>query len=109
MIVLENNRAWYVSTLCSSLENAPLLTTSLQGAGVNVNYGTLDLVGCKFLGNSATNSRGDDIYTFSTVNIDGCPAGSSGAAGAALDTYTIGSGATITGEAKSYSCGACVR
>lgn len=70
---------------------------------------TLDLVGCKFFGNLAT-YRGGDIYSkLSTVNIDGCPAGFSGAAGAALDTYTSGSGATITGEAKSYSCGACVR
>ena len=71
--------------------------------------GTLDLVGCKFLENSAT--FGDDLYIGfggGTVNIDGCPAGFSGAAGAELDTSTGGSG-TITGEAKSYSCGACVR
>lgn len=70
---------------------------------------TLDLVGCKFLGNSATNDGGD-IYTYSggtVINIDGCPAGFSGAAGAALDTSN--DGGTITGEAKSYSCGACVR
>ena len=69
-------------------------------------YGsTLDLVGCTFLENSAT--YGDDIRNWGTVNIDGCPAGSSGAAGAALDTFN--NGGTITGEAKSYSCGACVR
>ena len=69
--------------------------------------GNLDLVGCKFLGNSATND-GDDIYTYlNNVNIDGCPVGFSGAAGAALDIYRID--ATITGEAKSYSCAACVR
>ena len=70
--------------------------------------GTLDLVGCTFLENSAS-YRGGDLYTYeSTVNIDGCPAGFSGAAGAALDTYK-NSWATITGEAKSYSCAACVR
>ena len=71
--------------------------------------GTLDLVGCKFLENSAT--YGDDIRTYGgTINIDGCPAGSSGAAGAALDidTHFFYSG-TITGERNSYSCGACVR
>ena len=71
--------------------------------------GTLDLVGCKFLENSATN--GDDLYIDyggGTVNIDGCPAGSSGAAGAALDTSNH-DGATVTGEAKSFSCGVCVR
>ena len=72
-----------------------------------VNRNTLDLVGCKFLGNSATS--GNDIRNFqSTVNIDGCPVGFSGAAGAALDTNTQ-SGGTITGEANSYSCDACVR
>ena len=70
-----------------------------------VNCGTLDLVGCTFLENSAT--YGDDMYNSGTVNIDGCPAGFSGAAGAALDTYR--NGGTITEEAKSYSCGACVR
>ena len=69
--------------------------------------GTLDLVGCKFLGNSATNEGGDMYNAYGTVNIDGCPAGFSGAPGAALDTYN--NGGTITGEAKSYSCGACVR
>ena len=66
---------------------------------------TLDLIGCKFSGNS----EGGDIRNYqSTVNIDGCPAGSSGAAGAALDTNTQ-EGGTITGEAKSYSCVACAR
>ena len=69
--------------------------------------GTLDLVGCKFSGNSAT--EGDDIAKYqSTANIDGCPAGFYGAAGAALETYNT-NGGTTTGEAKSYSCGACVR
>ena len=67
-----------------------------------VSGGTLDLVGCKFLGNSAT-IRDGDIRNWGTVNIDGCPAGFFGAAGAALDTYGI------SGEAKSYSCAACVR
>ena len=90
---------------------------------MSVEEGTLDLVGCTFLGNSATflgNSAtddgddiftddGDDIFIWSgTVNIDGCPAGFSGGAGAALDTDNDGDG-TITGEAKSYSCDACVR
>ena len=71
-----------------------------------VRYGTLDLVGCTFLENSANN--GNDLYNDGgTVNIDGCPAGYSGAAGAALDTGIYHG--TITGEAKSYSCGACVR
>ena len=71
--------------------------------------GTLDLVGCTFLENSATNDGGDiRITSGGTVNIDGCPAGSSGAAGAALDAFND-DGGTITGEAKSYSCGACVR
>ena len=75
-----------------------------------VGYGNLELVGCKFLENSATDDKGDDIDTYQgTVNINGCPAGSSGAAEAALDTYISSSFATITGEAKSYSCGACVR
>ena len=71
---------------------------------------TLDLVGCKFLGNSATN-RGGDIYSkLSTVNIDGCPAGSSEAAGAELViSIQTESGGAIDGEAKSYSCDACVR
>ena len=74
---------------------------------MNVYYGTLDLVGCTFLENSATGNA-DDLRNYGgTVNIDGCPAGFSGAAGAALDTYR--NGGTITGEAKSYSCGACVR
>ena len=72
---------------------------------MRVYYGTLDLVGCAFLENSAT--RGDDILYSGTVNIDGCQAGFSGVAGAALDTFN--EGGTITGEAKSYSCGACVR
>ena len=67
----------------------------------------VDLLGCTFLGNTATGSSGD-IYNYGTVNIDGCPAGSSGAAGAALDTSNH-DGATVTGEAKSFSCGVCVR
>ena len=72
-----------------------------------VRYSTLDLVGCKFSENSAI--QGDGIRNYeSTVNIDGCPAGFSGVAGAALDTAS-GGGGTITGEAKSYSCAACVR
>ena len=71
-----------------------------------VSSGTLDLVGCKFLGNSAT--FGEDLRNYeSTVNFDGCLAGFSAAAGAALDTDKYGG--TITGEAKSYSCVACVR
>ena len=66
----------------------------------------VDLLGCTFLGNTAPN--GDDISSYGgTVNIDGCPAGSSGAAGAALDTSN--DGGTITGKRKSYSCSACVR
>ena len=67
---------------------------------------TVDLVGCRFSGNSA--DYGDNIRNFGTANIGGCPAGSSAAAGAALDTST-GSGGTITGERKSYSCVACAR
>ena len=81
-------------------------------------YNTLDLVidflGCKFSGNKA--AFNGDIYisygggttNYIDINIDGCQAGFSGAAGAALDTNNPNS-ATITGEAKSYSCGACVR
>ena len=72
-----------------------------------VSWGTLHLVGCKFLVNSATDGGGDIYNNGGTVNIDGCPAGFSGAAGAALDASN--DGGTITGEAKSYSCGACVR
>ena len=74
--------------------------------------GTLDLVGCTFSGNSAAGFS-DDIYVDSgifsggTTNIDGCPAGYFGAAGAALGTFTFDG--TITGEAMSYSCGSCVR
>ena len=80
----------------------------MQGGGVFVSGGTLDLVGCTFLENSATNDGGDiRITSGGTVNIDGCPAGFSGTAGAALDTFN--DGGTMTGEAKSYSCGACVR
>ena len=78
-----------------------------------VTYGTLDLVGCKFLGNSAGNgdyAEGDDItYRGATVNIDGCPTGSSGAVGAALVTYNAWGSGTIFGGAKSYSCDSCVR
>ena len=110
IVVLENNRAGeVVSTLCSSLENAPwLLTASLQGGAVYVSYSTLDLVGCTFFSGNSAARRGDDIHNYhGTVNIDGCPAGSSGAAGAALDTSN--DGGTITGERKSYSCAACVR
>ena len=75
---------------------------------------TLDLVGCKFSGNSATGDGGDICNYESTTNIDGCPAGFSGAAGAELDTYNFNSFSgtitlTITGERKSYSCVACVR
>ena len=77
---------------------------------MNVEEGTLDLVGCTFLENSVNSAEGADIDIFqSTINIDGCPVGFSGAAGAALDTSISSSGATITGEEKSYSCGACVR
>ena len=43
-------------------------------------WGTLDLVGCIFSGNSATNGIGDIYSNYGTVNIDGCPAGFSGAA-----------------------------
>ena len=71
-------------------------------------WGTLDLVGCMFSGNSATNGIGDILNNYGTVNIDGCPAGFSGAAGA-LDTHIDWNGGTITGERKSYSCSACVR
>ena len=74
-----------------------------------VSGGTLDLVGCKFLENSADDGVSDDLNNLGgTVNIDGCPAGFSGAAGAALDTSNH-DGATVTGEAKSFSCGVCVR
>ena len=98
-------------------------------------WGTLDLVGCKFLGNSATNGIGDIHSNYGTVNIDGCPAGFSGAAaGDQLVTFNdencgyddgcygyyddyyydddssdFGTISTVTGEKKSYSCGACVR
>ena len=69
----------------------------------------VDLLGCTFSGNLATSYYGGDIYNnFGTVNIDGCPAGFSGAAGA-LDTHIDWNGGTITGERKSYSCSACVR
>ena len=79
-----------------------------------VYYGTLHLVGCTFLENSALltathvgEDSAEDIYIYgSSVSIYGCPAGFSGATGAALDTSAYGA---ITGEAKSYSCGACVR
>ena len=88
--------------------------------------GTLDLLGCTFSENLATISV-DDIHNNwgGTVKIYGCPAGSSGAAGAPLDTLNdyelddyaygydddgdYGDIGTITGEKKSYSCGACVR
>ena len=88
-----------------------------------------------FSGNSATNGIGDILNNYGTVNIDGCPAGFSGAAtGDPLvtfnddncegddgcsgyyddyygddDSYDVGTISTITGEKKSYSCGACVR
>ena len=67
---------------------------------------TVDLVQCKFSGNSAT--KGGDIYNNGgTVNIDGCPAGFSGA-GVALNTYN--KAGAINGEAKGYdSCSVCVR
>ena len=67
--------------------------------------GTLDLVGCTFLENSASYSGGD-LYNRGTVNIDGC---ASGYWGVGTDLDTSNDGGTITGEAKSYSCGACVR
>ena len=83
------------------------LTFASQGGGVYVVDCIADLVGCIFSGNSA--SFGDDIYLFlANVYTYGCPAGSSGTAGAALGTY-IESDGTITGEAKSYLCGVCVR
>ena len=99
---------------------------------------TVDLAGCSFSENSDTNG-GYDIHTnWGTINIDGCPAGFYGTAGAALDTYNGNycaygdyycgnnyydyyyddderydyenvDGGTITGEEKSYSCDACVR
>ena len=77
-----------------------------------VNEASLYLVGCTFSENSASYYSGediaDDIQIYdSTVNIDVCLAGFSGAAGAALDIFNYGG--TITGEAKSYQCGACVR
>ena len=82
-------------------------------------YNTLDLVtdflGCKFSGNKA--AFNGDIYisygggttNYIDINIDGCQAGFSGAAGVALDTRIDWNGGTITGERKSYSCAACVR
>ena len=75
---------------------------------MHIYYGSLHLKGCTLSGNSATD-RGNDINNDggATVNIDGCPAGFSGAAGAALDASN--DGGTITGEAKSHSCVACVR
>ena len=70
---------------------------------------TLNLVGCKFSGNSADYGI-DDIYSSGgTVNIDGCPPGFSGAAGAALHAFTPNGVGGINGEEKSYSCDACVR
>ena len=80
---------------------------------------TLNLVGCTFLENSATNG-GDDLgfevddeYNGS-ANIDGCPAGSSSGAETALDiageqNVAGGDGGIITGNRKSYSCSVCVR
>ena len=72
----------------------------------------VDLLGCSFSGNLATERGGDIFNNWGTVKIDGCPAGFSGAAaGDPLDT-DIGvneDGGTTTGETKSYSCGACVR
>ena len=76
---------------------------------------TLDLVGCKFSGNTAISTTdapatlSGDVLTKGTVNINGrCPVGFSGAAGAELETYIDGDG-TITGEIKSHSCVACTR
>ena len=72
-----------------------------------VSGGDLHLLGCNFSENSDV-TDGEDLRNFeSTVNIDGCPAGFSGAAGAALDITK--NGGTINGEAKSYSCVACVK
>ena len=97
----------YISRLTVTLEMVVLENNkALEGGAVYVSSRTplVDLVGCKFSGNSAI--YGDDIFQSSddTINIDGCPAGFFGAAGAALDT-----GGTITGDRKSYSCVACVR
>ena len=82
-----------------------------------VNAASLRLVGCTFLDNSAPYDSGEDTVSYSIaddihiyesiVNIDVCPAGFSGAAGATLDIFNYDG--TITGEAKSYQCGACVR
>ena len=77
---------------------------------------TLNLVGCKFSGNTAFANRNsaDDIhYTEdSTVNFEGCPEGSSGAAGTAIFAAIFDAQGTlvktIDGE-KSYSCGVCER
>ena len=80
----------------------------MQGGAVYVEDGTLNLVGCKFSGNSATTVGNHiDKSHASTINIIGCPAGFFGAAEAALDNLV--QGGAITGEAKSFSCGACVR
>ena len=69
---------------------------------------SVDMLGCRFSGNSAPNGNDIRVKSNSTANIDGCPAGSSGAAGDPLDPL-IEDGGDITGVAKSYLCGACVR
>ena len=86
----------------------------MQGGAIYVRRSTLNLEGCKFAGNSDTSSGGDvycdgdrSVITV-RVYIDGCPAGSSGSAVANLETYGYRM-MELTGEAKSYSCGACVR
>ena len=83
---------------------------------MRVETGTLDLVGCKFSGNSntATANSGDDVHDTegSPVNFEGCPEGSSGAAGAAIFAaiFTVPGSLvrTIDGE-MSYSCSVCER
>ena len=69
---------------------------------------TLNLLGCTFINNlSERFTDRNDGYNMGTMNIDGCPSGSFGAAGVALVIKE--DGGAITGEAKSYSCDACVR
>ena len=86
-----------------------ILTNSLQkgfGGGIYVENGDLSMTGCMFSGNEAWS--GNDIHLLSgSIEVSGCPAGSSGAAGAALDITK--NGGTINGEAKSYSCDPCAR
>ena len=73
---------------------------------VNDDSSTLDLVGCTFEENSASFGLDVSSENLGNVKISSCPAGYSGEVGAMIIYIGVG---TITGEAKSYSCGACVR